>query len=697
MSIHVYSIWTHQLENGDYYSYCPQFPLHYSIAHGLFDAAVRLSDVILSVTNILINKGQKLPESEYFDYLPVDLLVSIQSPHVLLMPIKIEDGIENMSPMILQILVRENEVIPLPLEVLELPEAVEQHFSTNPELIGFNLPPLELLQCDILREEIEGITTSYNPNYKSDSIISGREEIDLFLKYVCDKSLEKLYYLIHEYDTETLLTYFIPQLDLLHYFYGREKNELERKAAVHSFSKKYLVYAATKRTNRSILSLGLRFLIDYIAAERPSGSLQYLPPEKYDKILALGFLYIHTRGVRDRLHHIKCMDKIIISPQGFSEVEINFTGDWFGQYNLATVDNEIEIVEENTYTLPHLNLNETDKIRLANKSKKHILTEYEISDAVMEEFGVSLEDLKIFDRLLAGVITTPDRESSVFLSCCSVPREVLISVLLAHHNWERETVEQLIRLFTIPRRNGWNDIPDGYTEDDNDPNNPSAGLSIQTKPIIEIGDKLLWGWRYRSRTYLSFARHLENGEIPHKTNKMQVIKSKLANYNSTLFRESVYLWFRNTYQEPKYRVEEDEIKLRSLYKDNSEDLGDIDVAVCDLEHNILYSIECKHNTHPRKPKEIRNEFDKYGLIEGKNDYIVKHKKRHENMRKNPEIMRGRLKFSDNPKIISLIITEDITMAQHTGATEIPVFSYKDLIRQRTDVLMEATRHPFNKT
>ena len=167
MSIHVYSIWTHQLENGDYYSYCPQFPLHYSIAHGLFDAAVRLSDVILSVINILVNKREKLPESEYFDYLPVDLLESIQSPHVLLMPIKIEDGIENTSPMMLQILVRENEIIPLPLEVLELPEAVEQHFSTNPELIGFNLPPLELLQCDILREEIEWITTSYNPNYKT--------------------------------------------------------------------------------------------------------------------------------------------------------------------------------------------------------------------------------------------------------------------------------------------------------------------------------------------------------------------------------------------------------------------------------------------------------------------------------------------------------------------------------------------------
>ena len=694
MSTYVYSIWTHQLETGDYYAYCPQFPTYYSTAGGPLDAVVRLSDLILSIVNIYIKEEIQIPSSEYFDDIPVDLLESLQSPTVLLMPIRIEDGIKNKSPLILRTLVEDKKLIPLPLEILELPEVVEDHVSTNPELIGFNLPQLELLQCDVLRREIEEITTSYNPGYKIGSVISGREENEEFLKYVYETVLEKLHNLVHEYSTRVLLTYFIPQLDLLHYFYGRDNNELKRKAVVQYFSKVHKIYAATKSTNRSVHSLGLRFLIDYIVAERPSGNRRELEPEIYDKMLALGFLYIHTRGVHDRLHHIKSADKIVISSQGFSESEPNLSDDWFMQYNIATIDNEMEIIEENTYTLPHLILNENDRIKLERKSEKYIVTESEMSDALMEEFGVNLEDMKIFDKLLSGVISCRDGTYNTVLSCCSVPRETLISVFLKHHNWNRTKVEQLLQLFTLPQRQGWNDIPDGYSEDDNDPNNPSARLSIQTKPIIQIDDILLWGWRYRSRMYLSFAKHLENGRVPHKKPKMQAVNSKIANYNSTIFRESVYRWFMINYHEPQYHVEEDEIRLKKLYKDAG-DLGDIDVAVCDLEHNILYSIECKHNTHPRKPKDMRNEFDRYGVIEGKNEYLVKHKRRHDNMCQKPEVMKKRLGFTENPKIVSLHITEDITMVQHTGATEIPIFAYKDLIRNEKDILLEAKKHPFN--
>ena len=106
-----------------------------------------MSDVILSLLNNLIEKEIELPPSEYFDYIPDELLSGLQSPQVYLMPIRIEDGVQNKSPFILQELVEENDLIVLPLEILELPETVEGHFSTNPELIGFNLPVLELLQC----------------------------------------------------------------------------------------------------------------------------------------------------------------------------------------------------------------------------------------------------------------------------------------------------------------------------------------------------------------------------------------------------------------------------------------------------------------------------------------------------------------------------------------------------------------------
>lgn len=696
MSIHVYSIWTHQLENGDYYSYCPQFPVYYSIALTSFDAVVRLSDVILSLLNNLIEKEIELPPSEYFDYIPDELLSGLQSPQVYLMPIRIEDGVQNKSPFILQELVEENDLIVLPLEILELPETVEGHFSTNPELIGFNLPVLELLQCDILRKEIEKITTSYNPDYIVGSVVSGNDEIGSFLKHFCENVLEKLHAIIHEYSMISLLTYFIPQYDLLHYFYARENNELERKATVQQFGGLHKEYFAAKRANRSVHSLGLRFLIDYIAAERPSGINKSLDPDTYDRLLALGFLYVHSREVADRHYQIKCTESLDILPQGFHEIETGFSDDWFHQYSVASVDNGIEIIEENTYPPSHLEMNEDDSKRLNKKLKKYITTKDDYDKALMAEFGVTMHDLRTFDRLLAGVLTVSETEPNKFFSCCSISRERLISGYLEHTDLSRETVEHLLQIFTLPIRDGWQQIPDGYTEDDNDPDNPFAELSIYRRPLIQIeDDTLMWGWRYRSISYIIFSKRLEKGNLPCKTYEMQAFNSKVTNYHSTIFRESVYLWFRENYSEPQFHVEEDEVKLTKLYKDAG-DLGDIDVAVCDMENNILYSIECKHNTHPRKTKEMRNEFDKFGVIGGKNDYLFKHKRRHDNLKSKPEIIKERLKFKENPKIISLHITEDITMVQHTRAAETPIFSYKDLIRKKHAILREAAEHPFNK-
>ena len=90
MSIHVYSIWTHQLENGDYYSYCPQFPGYYSIALTSFDAVVRLSDVILSAVNYFIERDiEPIAEEgsegeagvEYFIYELISCVVGGGSGH----------------------------------------------------------------------------------------------------------------------------------------------------------------------------------------------------------------------------------------------------------------------------------------------------------------------------------------------------------------------------------------------------------------------------------------------------------------------------------------------------------------------------------------------------------------------------------------------------------------------------------------
>lgn len=694
MSLYVYSIWIHKLNEFDYYAYCPQFQVNYVISSSPMNAYVSLNDVLIALLNNMILLGIDPPNSEDFSNIPDYLKSGIRSPTVLLMPFIVNDGLDIHPDDKLYRIRFKNNILQMPIEMIRLPDEISEDIIEHPEYDGFGLPELQPINTSTLGEEIKQIVSVFNPEYTLGTKISDKKEIENFLALICDETLKKIHAMVHEYSQSDLLAYYIPQRDLITYFYGRTNYEMRKSSCplkyMSNFDKQY---HNTKRKLRSIFSFGLNFLISYVVSESPNG-LKKLSPDTYDKLIALSYLYVHFRRVQDSFHAVGMTDSIKIVSQGIHEIEVSFNDEWFDNYAIAMLENEIEIFEEQSIYPQHL-AGDSNPILFKRYQRFNSLTK-DIDSTFLEEFGVTIQQIKEFDSLLNSIRMESKQ------TICETYVKKIVTMLHDMYGWDREVIDKLFEIFTLPKRDGWHTIPEGYDGTDIDPNNPFGGLQITRKPLIKIiqegeNEVILWGLRTRSWSFQYFLSRIRDGKYPAISPKLKAWISKYSEKQGMLFRDEVYLWFNEYCTSPKYRVVVTEVKLRKQFR-TAGDLGDIDVAVCDLENNIVYSIECKKITHPRMPTDIRNEFDRFGIISDNNkhnDFFKKHKARHENLNSYPNVIQERLKLPKPPKTVSLIITSDVIMSQFTGTSPIPIYCYKDLMIKGVSILDEACNHPFN--
>lgn len=694
MSLYVYSVWIHKLNEFDYYAYCPQFLFNYVISSSFMNAYVSLNDVLIAILNNMISLGFALPNSEDFSNIPDNLKSGIHSPTVLLMPFRVNDGLDIHHDDMLYRIIFKNNILQMPIEVIRFPVEISEDIIEHPEYDGFGLPELQPINTSTLGEEIKQIVSIFNPEYTLGTEISDKREIEDFLTLICDETLKKVHALVHEYSQSDLLSYYIPQRDLITYFYGRANYEMKRSSdPLNEMTDLDKQYHNSKRKLRSIFSFGLNFLISYVVSESPNG-LKKLSPDMYDKLIALSYLYVHFRRVQDTFHAVGTTTSIKIVSQGIHEVEASFSDEWFDNYGISMLENEMEILEEQFNDPQHL-AGESNPILLKRYQRFDSLNK-DIDSAFYEEFGVTLQQVKEFDLVLN--LIRMDHHWTI----CVGYVEKIVTMLQDRYGWDREVIDKLFAMFTLPKRRDWHTIPKGYDDADIDPNNPFGGLQIHRKPFIKIigddgDDLILWGLRARSRSFQYFLSRIHDGKYPAVSPGLKAWISKYSEKQGMLFRDAVYLWFNEYCTSPKYKVEVTEIKLKKLFKQVG-DLGDIDVVVCDLENNIVYSIECKKITHPRMPTDIRNEFDRFGIIfdnNKQNNFFKRHNARHVNLNSSPNVIQARLKLPKPPKTVSLIITSDVIMSQYTGASPIPIYCYKDLMIKGVSILDEACNHPFN--
>lgn len=691
LSTYYYSVWVHKIENDLFWAYSPQFSLYSVTSASIWNALASLSDLLINVMNRLLEQKFPLPSSETFSSIPSHLLSGVQSPLVIIIRIMVADGFNNKPSIYTSSLISENKIQLMPIEHLRTPVELSKIPISRPEFTYIGLPKWQPINGLSLRNEMLQLVKAYCPDYTIGTVITDRNDIEKFLDDIIARSLKKFEELLSRYDIYDILSCALPQLDCLIYFNARDEYEqlcsTDLLGVPSDLKKKYY---AEKSFSRSMVSFGLTFTIDYTIGNPPSGR-EKLSIESYERLIILAYIYTYCRGLKDRYQSLNTIYEIVICSHCIDERELNVKQNWFLNYVMSRVEERWNRACDYYWKPKHLDNNYFRDHKKMGKIFDELMNDLNV--AFSDEFGITYDQFKDFGKAISNIRLDSGK------SICCIKLSKLQQYCQSQYGLNKDVVERILDNFSLFLQLG---TEPSLVQTKIDPNNPLGDNSIRRRPFIlrkstkkNTDVYVYWGLRSRSWSYHYFLNMLFDAKyFPKPDGKLEKWVSKYRNYQGFVFRNTVCAWFICNCPTDQYSVLKEELNLKKFNK-NVGNLGDVDVLVVDKIQHIVYSIECKNISHARKPKDIKTEFDKFSLIEGNNEYIEKHSKRHIEMKNNSEKLKKILKLPFSPKIVSIIITSDAIMAPNTGNVPLPVYSYKDLAIKGLTILFEAQKHPFN--
>ncbi|MFK0299582.1 hypothetical protein ACIQTU_10220 [Brevundimonas sp. NPDC090276] len=243
--------------------------------------------------------------------------------------------------------------------------------------------------------------------------------------------------------------------------------------------------------------------------------------------------------------------------------------------------------------------------------------------ALKEEFGVSLDEIRLFADSVEDIAITAGR------AVIGVPRSALLDVKVQAISLPREAVERLVDYLTFKPRPSWRDVPPGYEARDRHPWRFRRRLSVLRRPLIQIDEAddprmLIAPGLVRDALMYSLSNY-HRGDFPQWQLKplMKRWQGRTADQRGTKFAQEVAAWFR----EQGWQAEV-EVKITKLLQQGQDrDYGDVDVLAWHKGEDRILAIECKDVQYRKTYGEIAEQLaDFRGEVRsnGKRDYLLLH-------------------------------------------------------------------------
>lgn len=108
--------------------------------------------------------------------------------------------------------------------------------------------------------------------------------------------------------------------------------------------------------------------------------------------------------------------------------------------------------------------------------------EGEFLDALREELGVGIDEIRLFLDFLEDLGTNEDQ------LVLTLPRSGLLSPKVGDDSLPYEKAVALVDALILPQRTDWHVVPEGYEDKDRQPWRYRRRLSVLRKPLIQIDD-----------------------------------------------------------------------------------------------------------------------------------------------------------------------------------------------------------------
>ncbi|QSZ54353.1 hypothetical protein RI444_08480 [Paenarthrobacter sp. AT5] len=338
-------------------------------------------------------------------------------------------------------------------------------------------------------------------------------------------------------------------------------------------------------------SLASRFIIEYVTAFTPSGTLP-LTDETYDHLLALGSEIINKGMLSDALRH------------NISDAEIGVLES--GRLGISRDEDKYHAA------LTHFgNTRAHDTFTVAvaglQESSDDSTDPLEEADFLAEgEFGFSYTDLAQACRQIIAL-----GDDGAFKDVVKVHEDDVREVLKTELGWQDTKVEALLAAASLSHtattaeeywRNGTQVFPWRFNRD----------LSYLRRPLLRRvspgGTELVSGRRRLWQTASFWLEQFKTGRLQAKTKPMKAALNKIRSAKGDSFELAVAASLTAAGLSG-VRSRLNRVGRHDFRNIDGADLGDIDAIGVDQQHRQIYVVEAKDFEVARTPAELANEID----------------------------------------------------------------------------------------
>ena len=292
----------------------------------------------------------------------------------------------------------------------------------------------------------------------------------------------------------------------------------------------------------------------------------------------------------------------------------------------------------------------------------------EFEYAWYQEFGISIDEarkiLDIFENI--GL----DRNEAVYELTCS---ELFYQA--SAHGISDIALKAFMDRFTLPRRPGWMDLTSGFRVGDISPWRFRRKLSLTSRPLIILEDKVIVSPSLIRRGVLYCLANSYDASLDGSFFNTQVMKKWIGeqrNKSGHSFNQEAADKFSNL----GWKVEAD-VKISKILNERTDkDFGDVDVLAWNPSKKVVYLVECKDLEFAKTQGEIAKqiyEFRGVNRSNGKPDRLRKHIDRFHILDEKIDKLKDYLKLESIDELrVVLLFKQTVPISYCNSDSEAPI-------------------------
>lgn len=543
-----------------------------------------------------------------------------------------------------------------------------------------NLPPVRFIQEHDIEEQLSDLAKDLGVEIPQVTRVVKTKDRNKLCKSIVELYIQRIRSKLANFNYQFIIEGLIGNNEAIWWQKEFKKLTTPTKLACFGDDERFLEKDKEDFLKIERSALCTRILIEIVAAEPPMGR-QEVSISELDALLAMTYNMVNWAFLSDQIHLNIFDHKLKILPSGRIAVKKETYQEYSESFVGSKAIERVDVAKDRF-----------DTFFRKEGAIDHLDEEVqEIEKVYKAEFGFTLSEMVNFYELL---IYLGFQQDSV---AARMHLSELKKKIKENLGWSDLKVGEILDLLTLFPREKWEVPPNGFDAKDLWPWRYNRRLSYLRRPLImtprpEKDPLILWGPRHAFMASQQLYNLIISGRYKTTEDSSEEMKKyigKILDEAGDYFVDLVKAWLKNNSNWlVKAKVP---INPRKPLK-SSEDLGDVDILMCDVEKGRIFSIECKNINYGRNPRETANELER--LFEGSSggaSWIQKHLRRDRWLKKNMTALSSIFKQNFQKfKIYSFVLTSEEIPSPYIRKMPLPFIAFTELRREGIKLIERIT-------